>query len=748
MKRLFALGFLLGVVQITSAQGQLPAKVLAELKASTVFVRSDINDKYEGTGSGFLIKVDGDTGLIVTNEHVVRIPKDFPFRVTSHKVKVVFDSGRKTEVTYDAEILAKDAARDLAILRVKNAKNLPKPLDISAKVEAVETMPVYILGFPFGKALAAKDNPAITISKGSVSSIRETEFGDEQLVQIDGDINPGNSGGPIVTDKGELVGVTVAKISSTNIGFAIAPNQLEKMLNGRIVGSSITHTQATEKEVELTISVELIDPLNKIKEVKAYYKKFDNKALPKFDPKKMTFEQLTDAEVLILKVEGTTAKGTLKIPNKDNEKIQVELFQFYCKTGDNKDLYVSANKYAVRFDPSALAKVGPEPKKNPPIVPKIEMAPGVPEGFVAEKARQVDCGPEGKYEMDGNVKPKKIEAIENKGAVKFIEQIELKGAISPFAMSPDNRFAYFINRTTKKLHRIDMPKRKLDAQELELPTGCENLCLSEDGKTIFVTITFGHNAYKQNDSGQIVVIETEKMTKSSTINIPLDPFEIVEVGKKLFITGGSNQWAKILIVEYQKKDSFETFGGIYQLAHARRTGASNQIITGSNGISPGNHTCFLFPDKDNEKYRQYGAPYHGTIDLGGRFEVFPEEKMVVSSTGSVLSWGETKATNLKYQLSIDKHYNAVADSKNKKLYTTGMSLSVYSLPDVKPEARYTLPAPVIHAAIDPQSQTLVVAKPEVDRDAFVGAYNPEQRDARNRAHITLQFIDLKKITGK
>src|SRR5207302_2982421 len=106
-----------------------------------------------------------------------------------------------------AQVLAADKERDLAILRVKGVKNLPKPLNLAAKVELVETMGVYIFGFPFGEALAGrKGNPAITVGKGSVSSIREDDRGETKIVQIDGDVNPGNSGGPVVDDKGRLVG--------------------------------------------------------------------------------------------------------------------------------------------------------------------------------------------------------------------------------------------------------------------------------------------------------------------------------------------------------------------------------------------------------------------------------------------------------------------------------------------------------------------------------------------------------------
>jgi hypothetical protein len=76
-------------------------------------------------------------------------------------------------------------------------------------------MPLFAFGFPFGEALARhKGNPAITVSKGSISSLRRDDGGELAIVQIDGELNPGNSGGPVVDAQGRLVGVAVAKVAT------------------------------------------------------------------------------------------------------------------------------------------------------------------------------------------------------------------------------------------------------------------------------------------------------------------------------------------------------------------------------------------------------------------------------------------------------------------------------------------------------------------------------------------------------
>jgi hypothetical protein len=133
-------------------------------------------------------------------------------------------------------------------------------------------MPIYILGFPFGAGLATSGkNPAITVSLGHVSSIRQDEFQRTVAIQIDGNINPGNSGGPIVTPEGVLAGIAVAKLQGTQIGFAIPERELRAMLLGRVSDASFRRTSEDENGVKLAVRARVIDPLRRLKGVAFHF---------------------------------------------------------------------------------------------------------------------------------------------------------------------------------------------------------------------------------------------------------------------------------------------------------------------------------------------------------------------------------------------------------------------------------------------------------------------------------------------
>ncbi len=167
--------------------------------------------KRQSVGSGFVIHPDG---YIVTNAHVV---------ARSAEQKAIFADGKE----YDAEVVASDTARDIAVLKIQPEGSLPTlPLGRSDDLMIGET--VIAIGNPLGYQN--------TVTAGVVSATgREIAVSSEvaftDLIQTDASINPGNSGGPLLNVLGELIGINSAiRGDAQNIGFAIPVDQLREVL--------------------------------------------------------------------------------------------------------------------------------------------------------------------------------------------------------------------------------------------------------------------------------------------------------------------------------------------------------------------------------------------------------------------------------------------------------------------------------------------------------------------------------------
>ncbi|MCC6738494.1 MAG: trypsin-like peptidase domain-containing protein [Planctomycetia bacterium] len=354
---------LLFASSVAFAQQSIPEAKLKELKDATVFVKLD-SGRLHATGSGFLFFKDGNTGFIATNAHVVESPDGAP-----RTISVVFFSGQKEEFSLAATAVGEDPDRDLAILKVQR-EGLPKALSLATKCKPRETLPVFILGFPFGEMLRTSEkNPAITIGRGSVSSLRLDDEGELAIVQIDGDINHGNSGGPIVDASGALVGVTVAKVEGTGIGFAIPARELDLMLEGRIQSVKFEERSNVAGALKFEAVIGLIDPMGKVKNVSVLFVPGD-KAAPVGKPEKASFPRIgPDAQEFPLKVQGATARGEVTLKGTVGTESDF-LYQPKYVGATGKPIFLQPSKVRVAFSAAGAAEKPPDkPEARPPDTP-------------------------------------------------------------------------------------------------------------------------------------------------------------------------------------------------------------------------------------------------------------------------------------------------------------------------------------------------------------------------------------------
>jgi S1-C subfamily serine protease/regulation of enolase protein 1 (concanavalin A-like superfamily) len=298
------------------AQESLPARVAATVKDATVMIANSDPDHpgVGASGSGFLFRVEGQTGYVATNRHVISPLEGISGGLPA--ITVLFRSGTRAERKVKAEVVAATTEPDLAILKVTGVPDWPAPIDLLRETELVETMPVFVFGFPFGSRLAPdRGRPSVVVGKGSVSSIRRDDDGKILAVLIDGALNPGNSGGPVVDVQGRLVGIAVAAIRGAHIGIAIAPGDLLAMLAGRPEGLTITPRAGRGDRVELTLDVPLFDPLDNVKSMTFLYLAHGpDIPAPRRDPKGSTWEPLAGAKSVALAVEKHAGRGSLTMP--------------------------------------------------------------------------------------------------------------------------------------------------------------------------------------------------------------------------------------------------------------------------------------------------------------------------------------------------------------------------------------------------------------------------------------------------
>jgi S1-C subfamily serine protease len=170
------------------------------------------NGRPAGVGSAVIIAPDG---LALTNSHVVEGASEIWLQDAEGHVM-------------EARSLGQDPDTDLALLRAGAARDLP-----SASLGDSKTLKRGQLVVAIGNPLGFES----TVTAGVISALgrslrARTGRLIEDVIQTDAALNPGNSGGPLVSSRGEVIGINTAVImGAQGICFAVASNTAKFVLS-------------------------------------------------------------------------------------------------------------------------------------------------------------------------------------------------------------------------------------------------------------------------------------------------------------------------------------------------------------------------------------------------------------------------------------------------------------------------------------------------------------------------------------
>ena len=199
--------------EATSLQQEFVSVVRA-VSPSVVQIRTP-----QDLGSGVVFDARGD---VVTNAHVVE---------NATRLVVTLASGD----SHPATAIGRDAANDLAVIRIAGARPRPATFSDSSQVEVGDI--VLALGNPLGLRSS--------VTEGIVSAVRRSvPEGNgvtlSSVIQTSAAINPGNSGGALVDLSGRVIGIPTLAALDPQMGSSVAPG-----IGFAIAGNTVRRVAAT-----------------------------------------------------------------------------------------------------------------------------------------------------------------------------------------------------------------------------------------------------------------------------------------------------------------------------------------------------------------------------------------------------------------------------------------------------------------------------------------------------------------------
>ncbi|WP_341524797.1 tetratricopeptide repeat protein [Nostoc sp. UHCC 0302] len=182
------IGVSIAFVQPQNALALDSSEVAKVAKAITVEI-----ENHDGSGSGIIIKREGNTYTVLTAKHVVEAQAQY---------EIVTPEGTHYSLNYST--VKKLPSVDLAVVQFTSNQNYPVA-KIGNSDLSTEGTTAYVAGFP--QISAAISSSIYNFTDGRITANASKPLRDGYALVYSNETLAGMSGGPVLNDKGEVIGI-------------------------------------------------------------------------------------------------------------------------------------------------------------------------------------------------------------------------------------------------------------------------------------------------------------------------------------------------------------------------------------------------------------------------------------------------------------------------------------------------------------------------------------------------------------
>lgn len=223
--------------------GEDMARILNKIYAGVIGITGSRPENI--VGSGF---VYGQDGYVVTDYSLIRGIAGESVGDILRSILHVVDYNKRA---YRATFIGWDTKMDIAVLKIDGGNFSALKFADSSKIKASDKV------FAVGNLVTIVRDRTLTytLTQGIVSQtdrIISPEY--PLMLQTDVPINPGSFGGPLVSENGEIMGITSLKLvgsATEGVGFAIPSNDIKPVIDNIIKNPKNTQLEAQNRPANI-----------------------------------------------------------------------------------------------------------------------------------------------------------------------------------------------------------------------------------------------------------------------------------------------------------------------------------------------------------------------------------------------------------------------------------------------------------------------------------------------------------------
>jgi WD40 repeat protein/mono/diheme cytochrome c family protein len=289
------------------------------------------------------------------------------------------------------------------------------------------------------------------------------------------------------------------------------------------------------------------------------------------------------------------------------------------------------------------------------------------------------------------------------GELRPTARLEVGGTLTNVLLSPNGKWAFYLNVTAGKLARIEVDPLRRD-KVVDVPPGTEVVRLSPDGKSLVAMTT-------TKPTGKLLVLDPVTLQTRREIPLEKPGYDLALANDKAYVSGNDDDWSEVKVFDLASGKLLNRHAGVWTQSLIELAADGKRLYHSSQGVTPGTLEALYLGDRPEQPAATGKAPQPGRQPLGGDFFLSPDGTLLLFRSGTALRLSTEREQDMRFHAALEPFIHASFDAERKLLFVLSRegTLDVYSYPDLKLRASKRLDLLATRLVVSPATGKLLLA---------------------------------------